>query len=166
MKECEEQDKTFVDEEFKHEYKSISSNNEFQSKFQKAQWLRPMDIFQCNENEVVLFDSIEPGDIKQGGLGVCYFLSTLSALGEFPERVVKIFNSRAANKYGLYSVTFYKLGEPFEVIVDDYFPCLRSKPFPLFVRPNGREIWVMILEKAWAKFFGNYMLCEAMVNYF
>ena len=41
-------------------------------------------------------------------------LATLSGLAEFPERVVKLFNIREYNEEGVYSVTFYKCGLPFE----------------------------------------------------
>jgi len=43
-----------------------------------------------------------------------------------------------------------------EVVVDDYFPCYSNSSNPIFARPNGNEIWVMILEKACAKVHGSY----------
>ena len=43
-----------------------------------------------------------------------------------------------------------------EVVVDDYIP-VTPQNTPLFAKPaGGREIWVMILEKAWAKLHGSY----------
>ena len=45
---------------------------------QNAIWLRPKDIFKTQSFE--LFDGIDPNDISQGSLGVCYYLSTLSCL--------------------------------------------------------------------------------------
>lgn len=83
-------------------------------------------------------------------------------MAEFPNRVISVFNTRYFNPEGVYSVNLYKEGMPVEVIVDDFFPCHDNYNDPLFVKPNGRELWVMILEKAWAKFFGNYLKCEAM----
>ena len=49
------------------------------------------------------------------------------------------------------------------VVVDDLMPC-KSHPDwtegkalqPLFARPNGNEIWVLLLEKAFAKLAGAY----------
>lgn len=32
----------------------------------------------------------------------------------------------------------------------------------MFTKPNGNEIWVMILEKAWVKNFGSYLSAEGM----
>jgi hypothetical protein len=38
-----------------------------------------------------LFDGIDSNDIKQGSLGVCYMLATLSALAQTPQRIKDIF---------------------------------------------------------------------------
>ena len=43
-----------------------------------------------------------------------------------------------------------------EVVVDDYVP-VTAQGTPLFAKPaGGNEIWVMILEKCWAKLHGSY----------
>ena len=43
-----------------------------------------------------------------------------------------------------------------EVVVDDYVP-VNEEGEPLFAKPaGGREIWVMLLEKCWAKLNGSY----------
>lgn len=43
-----------------------------------------------------------------------------------------------------------------EVVVDDYIP-VNQQGDPLFAKPAaGRSIWVMILEKCWAKLHGSY----------
>ena len=48
-----------------------------------------------------------------------------------------------------------KHGEWQEVVVDDYFPCFPNGG-PLFSRAHGNELWVLLLEKAYAKVHGNY----------
>ena len=40
--------------------------------------------------------------------------------------------------------------------VDDAFPCKKGTCKPMFTDPNGTEMWVMVLEKAFAKFVGSY----------
>jgi hypothetical protein len=51
-------------------------------------WLRPENIF---KGEFQLFDGIEAEDIKQGSLGVCYMLATLSSLAQLPEKIKSLF---------------------------------------------------------------------------
>lgn len=41
------------------------------------------------------------------------------------------------------------------VVIDDRIPC-RPDGRPLFARPNGKEAWVLLLEKAFAKLWGSY----------
>ncbi len=43
-----------------------------------------------------------------------------------------------------------------QVVIDDFFP-VNQRGDPLFAKPAGkREIWVMVLQKIWAKLFGSY----------
>lgn len=43
------------------------------------------------------------------------------------------------------------------MVIDDYFPCSRKDNQPMGAKPSGNvEIWVMILEKCWAKLYGSY----------
>ena len=50
-------------------------------------------------------------------------------------------------------------GEMKEIVLDDYFPC--SNGIPLFSRSNGNELWVLLIEKAYAKIFGSYHKIES-----
>lgn len=44
-----------------------------------------------------------------------------------------------------------------EVVVDDYFPVSKKDGNVMGANPaGGNEIWVMILEKVWAKLYGSY----------
>ena len=100
-----------------------------------------------------------PDDIKQGLLGDCYFLSILSALAEVPDRITRLFLTDRINDYGIFAVNIKKNGEAKEVVIDDYFPCEDGEP--CFSKANGNELWVLILEKAWAKVHGSYERIEA-----
>ena len=51
-------------------------------------------------------------------------------------------------------------GKPQIVIVDDFISVRLSssnKPKCCFANPNENEIWVILLEKAWAKINGGYL---------
>jgi Calpain family cysteine protease len=47
---------------------------------------------------------------------------------------------------------------------DDYFPCDPVTGQPAFTHCNGPELWVMLLEKAWAKVHGGYLSIEGGVS--
>jgi calpain-15 len=49
------------------------------------------------------------------------------------------------------------------ILIDDRFPYDTHKETWAFTRPrrSRNEIWVLILEKAWAKVFGSYQRIEA-----
>ena len=118
------------------------------------QWRRAVDFF---AGDFKIFDTIEPNDIKQGKLGDCWFMCALASLAERPELVERLFITKEKSEHGFYQVRFCKSGEWVRVTVDDYFPCF-PKDTPIFSRSHGNELWVLILEKAYAKLHGSYAL--------
>ena len=92
-------------------------------------------------------------------------MSTLSSLAEYPERIKKIFLNAEINDAGCYAVSIYVNGEKQTVVVDDYFPYDSNTERWAFSRPSKddgvNEIWVLLLEKVWAKVFGSYQRIEA-----
>jgi len=83
----------------------------------------------------------------------------LSVLTEKPIRIERLFETTQRNKQAIWAVKLYKNGETVEVVMDDYIPCLDGAP--CFSKANGNELWVIILEKAWAKLHGSYERIEA-----
>lgn len=100
-----------------------------------------------------------PQSLRQGKLGDCYFLSSLAALAERPDRIFNVFLTNELNAEKRFSVKVLFKGRWQVVDIDDYFPFLKDKP--VFSRSNNRELWVMILEKVWAKIYGSYMNISA-----
>lgn len=122
-------------------------------------WKRPAEAFKGSA--FTIYNEISPSDIKQGDCGDCYFLSSISSLAEFPQRVKDIFITNEVNEAGCYAVRLYINGEPEIVVVDDYFPWCNHKDNWAFSRSSqDQEIWVLILEKAWAKVYGSYQRIE------
>jgi len=136
------------------------------SPFKFVKWLRVHDVPELvKDGKCYIFeDEIEPKDIKQGQLGDCYFLTSLGSLAEWPDRVRKLFITDQVNKYGIYGLRMFYNGKRVEVVVDDLIPCTR-KAKPKFSRANGPELWVIILEKAWAKIHGCYERISAGNTY-
>ena len=114
---------------------------------------------------IKVFNDISPNDILQGKLGDCYYLSTLSAIAEFPKRIERLFDTQEYQPSGCYTVNIYEMGVETDFIVDDYFPCSVEDGSIAFSGPKVEsgvtEMWVLLLEKAWAKRFGSYWVIDA-----
>lgn len=72
-----------------------------------------------------------------------------------PGLIKRMFITKEYSKYGIYRLKLYRLGEWINVTVDDFFPCYYNGQ-PMFTRGQPDEIWVMLLEKAYAKLLGSY----------
>ena len=145
----------FIDIDFPPVESSIYSAIEMNRPFANDNivWKRPKE-FMGSQPEIFL-KKIEPGDIKQGLLGDCWLMCALASLGEMPQLVERLFITQTYSEQGLYRVKICKNGEWVEVTIDDYFPCTQNGG-PIFSRANGNELWVLLLEKAYAKIHGNY----------
>ena len=129
-------------------------------RWEQLEWRRPKDVY--GEGRFKIYEDPGPNDIKQGKCGDCYYLSCLSSLAEFPDRIKRIFITKDVNDAGIYACSFYINGEKRTVVVDDYFPYDVENDVWAFSRPSLKtEIWVLILEKCWAKIFGSYQRIEA-----
>ena len=84
--------------------------------FQALSWRRARDIF--GSDYCVFSSAIHPNDIEQGLLGDCYFLSALSALAEWPERIRNLFVTQNTNQAGVYTMRLFVNGELYHVTVD------------------------------------------------
>ena len=103
-----------------------------------------------------------PVDIRPGCLGNFWLLGALACLAERPALIKRIFqvpgegrNSMRRNIHGAYKLRICKNGSWVTVTVDDYFPCSPGGG-PIFSRSNGAELWVLLIEKAFAKLHGGY----------
>jgi len=152
---CARRETHFVDLEFPPVASSLGPGAEGKA----ITWRRPSEFMEGPFD--VFVDRIEPNDIRQGQLGDCWLMCSLSALAEFPTLVEDIFRvgpSRElqhANAAGVYELRFCKNGEWHTVQVDDYFPCF-PEGGPIYSRSNGNELWVLLIEKAYAKLHGGY----------
>lgn len=57
---------------------------------------------------------------------------------------------------GIYRLQLALHGKYTEIVIDDYIPVFEGSNRPVFCKPTGNEVWVMLLEKAWAKISGSY----------
>lgn len=131
-------------------------------------WLRIMsgEIADCPDPKTYVGGQ-KPGDVVQGSLGDCWFLSALSVLATRPALVKRLIVSDAhAKSHGIYTLKISKAGKWRYVFIDDRIPChMNAKPlYAKSLDPN--ETWVMIIEKAYAKLHGTYQaLVEGWCDY-
>lgn len=98
---------------------------------------------------------MEPKDIIQGSFGDCYFLSAVAAIVElYPELVYNLFVFEK-NPAHIYGVRLFLDGVWKTQILDGCFPVTNHGQFT-GAQPHNRKIWVMLLEKAWAKSFKSF----------
>ena len=161
-------DKPWIDDIFPPEKKSLCPYN-------KQGWVLPPEVWDsdvegwetlkwCRVEEIydskdytVFVDGSTMDDIVQGTLGDCYFLSALGSLCAYKDFFDKLFHIKEKTKEHVYGVYIYINGKWELVLVDDYFPYQGSR-FKQFVfgSSSDNEIWVALLEKAWAKVNGCY----------
>jgi calpain-15 len=118
-------------------------------------WARADEYYGAGQYKI-FNDGVSPDDIKQGELGDCYFLSVLAALAEWPHRIERLLVSQDCNDQCIYGVRICDMGEWREVLLDDQIPVHPDDGRPVFSSGNGNELWVLLLEKAWAKMYGSY----------
>lgn len=136
---------------FKHGEKALS-----QGTIDFIEWKRPKDAF---EKQYYLFkDEICYDDVKQGSIGDCYLMSVLAALSQRPDLIQGAFKTQTVNPDGFYEIFFYEKGEKKIMFIDDHLILTKSKYLKNFefAKPNGEELWVMLLEKAYAKYEGGF----------
>lgn len=102
----------------------------------------------------------------QGGLGDCYFISSMAALHFANPEFAKTL-CRWDDKKKRYIVKFYESGTkgkamtPVEIEVDGYLPTSKSSPSdPAYAGDPGDAMWGAIVEKAYAKWKGGYDVIE------
>jgi hypothetical protein len=179
IKICQTHDVSFIDLAFPPVQTSIfvpsqlaKLTPERKKEFKQIEWKRPIAFMKpsSKDSDVLMIhvfeNGIEAADILQGGLGDCWFLSSLAALAEYPKLIEALFPifSREYHESGVYFVRFCKNGLWTSVRVDDYIPCYPGSG-PIFSKSHGNELWVMLVEKAYAKLHGCYLGIQSGQSY-
>jgi len=151
---------------FQHQATSLTPQEINSYKFK-----RPKDIF---KGKYYLYkDDICVEDVNQGQLGDCFLMSVLASISQRPDLIKAIFKTTTVNPDGFYELFYWENGKKKIMFVDDHFvtdgeeayKSVESEEidgndneqgvFP-FAQPNGQELWVMLIEKAYAKYEGGF----------
>ena len=124
--------------------------------WEKLKWARAEEILD-SQNYKVFLEGSSADDIVQGSIGDCYFLSAIGSLCRFPKLIERLFYTKEKTKQHEYGIYIFINGLWELVLIDDYFPYAGSyfKQFA-FGSSRGNELWLSLLEKAWAKINGCY----------
>jgi calpain-15 len=156
-------------------------------------WVRASDFLREDVNDKpnrptlhsssmqLFLGKIEAADVLQGQLGDCWLLAAMAALADHPTELLnRVFLTPELNPAGKYVLRLFDPQEQIwkKITVDDYVPCERDdyakdkvarlaanhNVVSLYASPNGKEIWAMILEKAFAKMCGGYAAIEGGIT--
>lgn len=86
-------------------------------------------------------------------------MAGLAALAERPDRIFNLFLLQELNEQKYFSVKMLYKGKWMTIDMDEYVPMLYNKP--AFSKCVGDSLWVVLLEKAWAKLYTSYKRIEA-----
>lgn len=149
----------FLDRQFRPTYASLGRK-------QKAglyiQWIRASRLFR--DYPMVLFDQMNPCDMMKENLECDdWLLSAIACIAEYPAAIKSLFKTREFNPEGRYEIKMYNVvtSKWHVVEIDDQIPCKRRAWFereawPLFAQCPKKEIFLLLLEKAFAKVCGSY----------
>ena len=153
----------YTDNDFKHDWSAFAWTDASETFTEitdaNTKWKRASEAFPGK----TLFgtNGITPQDISQGSIGNCWFIAAASALAEKSNRMESVFLNSDVNANGIYGVNLYTLGVPHTVIVDDFLPLTDYGDGKLVTQAAGKggdgALWGPILEKAFAKYHGNYL---------
>lgn len=145
--------KQYTDKKFPPEGSSVGPEDA-----KKVEWRRLDELMSDEGHKPQLFEGpIEAKDVSQGQIGDCWLMSTIAALCEYPAVIRNLFITKRYSTYGKYTLQLWDgVAERWEEVpVDNYVPTRDGKNC-LYARPNGNEMWAILLEKAVAKFCGGF----------
>ena len=85
-----------------------------------------------------------------------HFLHGIQILTTIPGLIQNIFRTQTVNQDGYYELFIYSNGQYKILIIDDYFPIIKGTTILRFSKPVKTEIWLLLMEKAFAKVNGGY----------
>lgn len=86
-------------------------------------------------------------------------MTVIAAMGLRSDLIKQAFKTKEINEDGFYQIYFYDIqGIKRIMYIDHFFPYIENNEslLPLSARPLEGELWLMILEKAFAKYEGGY----------
>lgn len=126
-----------------------------QIKNENMEWRTAKEIF--GENVKIFGDTTSMNDIILGPADNSYFVSAISSLANFPNIILQLFRTFELPEDDEPIEVCLKIEGNWTVVcVDNKFLVNKVDNLPVFSNSPTKNIWGLILEKAWAKVCGGY----------
>ena len=138
-----------------------TASSEIEVAMRPSAWMKPaflrddLTMMASTTPWVVFREEPRPDDIRQGGVGNCWFVCALSVLARRPEHIRRIMLSDEYNPAGAYRVRLCRAGTWHTVLIDDTFP-VNALEMLAYLKAARRSLWGPLIEKAAAKVWGSY----------
>lgn len=150
----------FYDQDFPPEYHSLENPKNKNPLVKKNDiiWKRIDEIY---EPPIFIFKKYQLSEISRIMQGLfiknSYFLYAIGFLQLYNKKLIeRLFLNDKYNYYGCYGMNLNYNGEWCIFMLDDHFPFLKSKNQLVFSKSEKNEMWLMLLEKSYAKLYGSY----------
>jgi hypothetical protein len=137
------------------------TDNDFTEAEYGIEYKRWSSVPGYENNDIFDDGTVHFTEANQGGLGNCYFISSMATVAEWPNYITDMFVSGTSdNQAGIYGIKFYIRGKPWVVSIDDklafnnYYNSYQLRG--VNVGEDSSSMWAPILEKAWAKVKGSF----------
>ncbi|VDI35634.1 calpain, invertebrate [Mytilus galloprovincialis] len=123
------------------------------------EWKRPMDVA---EEPVLFSEGTTRFDIGQGEVGTCWFLAMVANIADKPRLLRRVIPGDAykigSDDYdGIFHSRFWRFGAWNDTYIDDFLPIVYETNIAgAHSATDPNEMWVALLEKAFAKLYGSY----------
>nr|XP_034308923.1 calpain-8-like [Crassostrea gigas]XP_034308924.1 calpain-8-like [Crassostrea gigas]XP_034308925.1 calpain-8-like [Crassostrea gigas] len=123
------------------------------------EWKRPKEFA---EKPCLFSEGTSRYDIGQGSIGTCWFLASVANIADKPKLLRRIiprdsYPVEPQNYDGIFHCRFWRFGIWDDVFVDDYLPIIYKKQiYSAHSVTDPNEMWVSLLEKAFARMYGSY----------
>ena len=129
-------------------------------KWENIVWCKAEEIEDKANYQVILNEPNYENVVQGNYLQNCYFVAAVCSLCSRKNYIKKLFHIKTRSDENIYGVYLFLNGKWRLVLIDDYLPCMNINSIKnlCFGFSNcGNELWVSLLEKAWAKVNGSYI---------
>ncbi|ORC84770.1 cytoskeleton-associated protein CAP5.5 [Trypanosoma theileri] len=162
LRRCVETKTPYTDLSFAPSANMLWRNGIDSRRFPTMEFRRPRECLEKDNNNTANIDvfrgAVIPQCIEKGLLGDHWFMCAVAILAQDEQRLKELFTHSVDEEksLGAYRVQFNLNGWWNSILLDDFLPTVNGVPCFARVMDDPYELWVSLLQKAYAKMFGSY----------